>query len=87
MLEELRAEAAGKLGDMRAESAALNQKLSLATGDRFTLPKIEIPEPELAMPRPAPPLISSAWDWNEQVRALRSRKAFEDDGDVEGGAE
>ena len=79
MLEALRVEAAEKLEGMRAEIEKLNEGLRLAAGDQFTLPPPVIPRAFASGMRAPPPLISSVWPWNEQVRELKSWKAYEDD--------
>jgi len=46
MLEEIKQEASEKLEELRSVIDDLNDRLSLAA-DRFTLPAVEVPEPEI----------------------------------------
>jgi hypothetical protein len=46
-LEALREEAAGRLTELDEAIADINERLQLAAADRFALPEIEVPEPEV----------------------------------------
>jgi hypothetical protein len=46
-LEALRAEAGGRLAELEGAIADINERLRMAAGDHFTLPVIEVPEPEI----------------------------------------
>src|SRR5262249_12937299 len=77
-LASLREEAAARLSEMEATIADLNERLRLSTADRFELPAIEVPEPELedAISRQA--LVSFDDDWLAATRALIKRKAYQE---------
>lgn len=77
MLDDLRAHAAERLADLEAEIDAINEQLRMATGDRFDLPPVVIPEPALDenLSRQAS-LISTRQSWAEGTRALIARKAY-----------
>jgi hypothetical protein len=44
-LAALRAEAASRLSELDDAIANINERLQLAAGDRFTLPRIDVPSP------------------------------------------
>jgi hypothetical protein len=75
-LEALRTEAAGRLEELEAAIADINDQLRMAAGERFTLPPIVVPEPEIDMDAPRPALVSLDQDWAEATRALIKRKAY-----------
>jgi len=79
-IEETLLEADAKLDELRDEIEDLNDRLREAVGDP-KLPPVAVPEPLQKVPG-KPSLISSAWPWAEQTRALRASKANED---AEGG--
>ncbi len=79
-IEETLLEADAKLDELRDEIEDLNDRLREAVGDP-KLPPVAVPEPLQKVPG-KPSLISSAWPWAEQTRALRASKAYED---AEGG--
>jgi hypothetical protein len=78
-LERIRAEAAEKLGAMRAEIDALNTALQIDTSG-FELPTAVVPEPELNGHHPPPPLVDSAWPFADQCRRLLDSKAYRSQG-------
>lgn len=75
-LEALRAEAAGRLTELEDAIAEINAQLRMAAGDRFTLPAIVVPQPEIDEDAPRQALVSLDQDWTEATRALIERKAY-----------
>jgi hypothetical protein len=78
VLAALREEAAGRLAELESVIADINERLRLAA-DRFTLPAIEVPEPEVDEEAPRQALVGLDDDWIEATRALIRRKAYEAD--------
>jgi len=76
-LEIIRDLAERRLEELREEIEELNRALRQAVPDDLELPPIEIPEPLVDEEEYGKPLISSAWPWAEQTRALVARKAYE----------
>jgi len=79
MLEDLRSEAAVRLSELQSAIDDINYRLRLAADDRFTLPKIEVPQPELDETRVRQALTALDDDWITATRALIRRKAYEGD--------
>jgi hypothetical protein len=79
LIAALHAEAEAKLAGIREEVDRINDQLRASTEDLgVTLPALPMPpEPDLEEGGGLPPLISSAWPWLEQTRALIARKRFE----------
>ena len=75
-LEALRTEAAGRLGELEAAIADINERLRMAAADHFTLPPIVVPQPEVDEDAPRQALVSMDQDWAEATRALIERKAY-----------
>ena len=75
VLAGLREEAAGRLAELESVIADINGQLSLAA-DRFTLPAIEIPRPEIDEDTPRQALVSFEHDWVTATRALIQRKSY-----------
>ena len=75
-LARIQAEVANKLDQLREEIEALNERLRVATTRLLELPPVKIPEPEVNSSVYGKPLLSSAWPWAEQTRALIARKAY-----------
>jgi hypothetical protein len=75
-LEELRAEATERLSELTDAIADINERLRLATADRFELPTIEVPEPEVDEGKPRQALVSFDDDWVVATRALIRRKSY-----------
>jgi hypothetical protein len=73
----LREEAAEKLTELQDAIANINERMRLAAGDHFTLPLIEVPEPEVDDDAPRQALVSFDDDWMAATRALIRRKAYE----------
>jgi hypothetical protein len=75
-LEALRTEAAGRLAELEDAIADINERLQLAAGDRFELPLIEVPQPEVDEGTSRQALVSFTDDWATATRALIQRKAY-----------
>jgi len=81
-LEALRAEAADRLAELDSAIADINERLQLAAADRFDLPEIEVPEPEVNEDAGRQALVSFDDDWVAATRALIARKQY----GIKGGA-
>ena len=75
-LEALRAEAADRLAELDSAIADINERLQLAAADRFDLPEIEVPEPEVNEDAGRQALVSFDDDWVAATRALIARKQY-----------
>jgi hypothetical protein len=75
-LEALREEAASRLNELEDAIADINTRLRMAAEDRFTLPAIEVPQPEIDEETPRQALVSLDQDWTEATRALIQRKSY-----------
>jgi hypothetical protein len=75
-LEALRTEAAGRLAELEDAIADINERLRLAADDHFTLPAIEVPQPEINEEIPRQGLVSFDDNWATATRALIQRKAY-----------
>jgi hypothetical protein len=75
-LEALRTEAAGRLAELQDVISDINARLQLAADDHFTLPAIEVPQPEVNQDIPRLALVSLDQDWAQATRALIQRKAY-----------
>ncbi len=77
LIAALHAEAEVELGEIRAEIDRINEQLRASTEVLdVELPALpEPPEPELSGGG-QPPLVSSAWEWADQTRALIARKRY-----------
>jgi hypothetical protein len=78
-LEALRAEATEKLSELQDAIDDINERLRLATADRFTLPAIEVPGPEIDEDASRQALVNFDDDWVAATRALIERKAYGND--------
>jgi hypothetical protein len=78
LIAQLHAEAESKLAGIREEIEKINEQLRASTETlAVDLPPLpEPPEPELPEEGSLPPLISTAWSWVEQTRALIDRKRY-----------
>src|SRR5262249_23252324 len=79
-LEALRSEASGRLAELSDAIADINERLQMAAGDHFALPRIEVPEPEFDEDAPRPALVSFDDDWAAATRALIDRKSYGKEG-------
>jgi hypothetical protein len=77
-LDALREEAGEKFAELQDAIDSLNERLRLETGDHFTLPEIEVPQPEVDEDSERQALVSFDDDWVAATRALIRRKAYED---------
>jgi hypothetical protein len=75
VLAALREEAAGRLAELELVIADINERLRLA-GDRFVLPAIEVPQPEIDEEAARQALVSFDHDWIEATRSLMARKQY-----------
>ena len=75
-LEALRSEAGGRLAELEDAVADINERLRMAAGDHFTLPPIEVPQPEIDTDAQRQALVSFDDDWAAATRALIARKAY-----------
>lgn len=75
-LEEIRAEAATKLEQLREQIDEINEQLNLVAGDHFTLPPIEVPEPEVDLEDGRQALVLFDDDWVEATKKLIERKSY-----------
>jgi hypothetical protein len=75
MLEEIKQEASEKLTELRAAIDNINERMNLAA-DRFILPAIEVPEPEVDEDASRQALVSFDDSWVEATRALIARKQY-----------
>src|SRR5262245_41469837 len=75
MLATLRAEATERLAELESIIADLNERFRLAA-DRFTLPAIEVPRPELDEDAERQALVSLNDSWVTATRALIARKQY-----------
>lgn len=76
LLDEIRAEAAQKLAELEEELDALNHALRQSVPEDLEFPPIKIPEAEVSREGHGKPLISSAWPWIEQTKALKQQKSY-----------
>ena len=81
LIAALHAEAEGRLGEIRAEIDRINDQLRTST-EVLDVALPPLPEPPAAglSGGPLPPLISSAWGWVEQTKALKARKQYGNNG-------
>jgi hypothetical protein len=75
VLAALRAEASEQLSEVQSVIADLNERFRLAA-DRFTLPAIEVPRPELDEDAERQALVSLNDSWVTATRALIARKQY-----------
>jgi hypothetical protein len=77
VLAVLRAEATEQLSGVQSVIADLNERFRLAA-DRFTLPAIEVPQPELDAGAVRQALINFGDSWVKATHALIARKSYGD---------
>src|SRR5262245_44640858 len=77
VLEQLKQEAGERLAELQSVIDNINERLALAA-DRFELPAIEVPEPEVDEDASTQALVSLDDSWLEATRALIARKQYED---------
>jgi hypothetical protein len=76
LLDTIRTEAAERLEELREEIDRINEKLQLAASEHFTLPPIEVPEPEVDLDPIRQALVHFDDDWATASRALIKRKSY-----------
>jgi hypothetical protein len=76
-LDALREEAGEKLAELQDAIDSINERLRLEAGDRFELPPIEVPQPEVDDDPSRQALVSFGDDWVAATQALIRRKAYE----------
>ena len=74
-LAVLREEAAERLTELQSAIDDINERLRLSA-DRFTLPVIEVPEPEIEAEDDRHALVAFGDDWVEATRSLIERKSY-----------
>jgi hypothetical protein len=82
-LEDLRAEAADKLAELRDAIEDINNRLRLAAGDHITLPPVEVPEAEVDEDTPRQALIAFDDDWVSATRKLIRHKGYQEENEHE----
>jgi hypothetical protein len=75
-LAELREEAAERLTELASVIEDINERLRLGVGDRFELPVIEVPQPELDENLERQALVNFDDSWVKATRALIARKSY-----------
>jgi hypothetical protein len=75
-LARIRDEAAAKLEEWREEIERINNQLNLVAGDHFTLPPIDVPEPEVELDPFRQALVSFDHDWVSASQALIRHKSY-----------
>jgi hypothetical protein len=75
ILANLREEAGERLAELRSVIDDINERMRLAADD-FTLPPIEVPEPEVDEDASRQALVSFDHSWLEATRALIARKQY-----------
>jgi hypothetical protein len=75
-VEALRAEAAERLSELASAIAEINERLRLTAADRFSLPRIEVPEPDVNAHALRQALVSFDDAWVEATRSLIERKTY-----------
>jgi hypothetical protein len=78
-INAIREEAAARLGELQAEIDRINEQLELSTDD-FTLPTIEVPEPEVDLDDDRQALLKFDDDWITATRKLKARKSYDSEG-------
>ena len=80
-LSALQLSAENRISEMRDELDAIETEIASAMEDlRVDVPKPEIPEVAIDHTLQGTPLVSSAWPWPDQTRALKARKSYIDGG-------
>jgi hypothetical protein len=75
-LARIRDEASTKLEELREEIERINSQLDLVAGDHFTLPPIEVPEPEVELDPERHALVSFDDDFVSASQALIKHKSY-----------
>jgi hypothetical protein len=75
-LARIREEATTRLADLREQIDQINAQLDLVAGEHFTLPSIDVPEPEVDLDPGRQALVSFDDDWVSASQALIKRKSY-----------
>ena len=75
-LATLREEAAERLAQLQSAIDDINARCRLAAGEHFSLPAIDVPEPELDEDAARQALVAFDDDFVTATRALKARKAY-----------
>jgi hypothetical protein len=75
-LARIREEAATKLDELREQIDQINAQLDLVAGEHFTLPPIEVPEPNVELDPERQALVSFDDDWVRASQALIQHKSY-----------
>jgi hypothetical protein len=75
-LARIRDEATSKLEELREQIDHINEQLNLIAGEHFTLPGIEVLEPEVELDPDKQALVSFDDDWISASQALINHKAY-----------
>jgi hypothetical protein len=75
-LARIRDEAATRLEELREQIDQINAQLDLVAGEHFTLPSIDVPEPEIELNPERHALVSFDDDWVSASQALIRHKAY-----------
>ena len=75
-LARIRDQASTKLEELREEIEQINSQLDLVAGEHFTLPPIEVPEPEVELDPERQALVSFDDDWVSASQALIKQKSY-----------
>jgi hypothetical protein len=75
-LARIRDEASIRLEELREQIEQINAQLDLVADEHFTLPPIEVPEPEVELDPSRQALVSFDDDWVSASQALIKHKAY-----------
>jgi hypothetical protein len=75
-IERIRNEAETRLEELREQIDEINENLNLAAGDRFSLPRIVVPGPEVELDPERQALVRLTDNWIKATRALIKRKSY-----------
>jgi hypothetical protein len=75
-LARIRDEAAEKLEELREQLETINAQLDLVAGEHFTLPPIDVPEPDIDLGADRQALVSFDDDWVSASQALIKHKSY-----------
>jgi hypothetical protein len=75
-LARIRDEASTRLEELREQIEQINTQLDLVAGEHFTLPPIEVPEPDVELDPERQALVSFEDDWVRASQALIKHKSY-----------
>jgi hypothetical protein len=76
VLDRIHAEATGRLAELRVAIADINERFNFSAAE-FTLPVIEVPEPEIDEDAPRQALVPLDADWVDATEAMIARKQYQ----------